>query len=439
MSTFLDHIEEKAMTVDAIKNLLSFSASPEQKIREQALSGLFKILDRKFAFLVTMPSFIYHILGFPLKPLSPGHLEQLINWTARFLESTQSLPDYILPQLIWLHANVPPKLKPKAVACLVAATRFENVRSSFPPEFWRGTTADFALNLPIFRAFVPALPKFFADMIHTLTDMSASAVDALRLLVECTRILACAEIVVTRLPIQNKSSPALLFQLYWNLSEVEGSSLVIGDELEFYMVCTLTIASEFQNDVCRLIRKIEINPVLIENSGLLQQIALLIYVTSESPALWSLMSVVFTISHDRFFASFTSITPKLTEFLKGTNPELRTGAFLCLVNFAQYSEGVDKIALLLTAAEWVNNGSIAVQNICCEFLSREIAGMAPETLRKVARKLLEELTGTPGPKVVEFAGMLSAATEQVPGFDDTLLAQLYGVSRPGLSGQRRSA
>jgi hypothetical protein len=321
----------------------------------------------------------------------------------------------------------------------VAASRFENVRSSFPPEFWRTAAADFAVNLPIFRAFVPRLPNCFADMIHTLSDVAASEVDALRLLVDCTRILACAEIVVTRLPIQNKSSPALLFQLYWNLSEVEGSSLVIGGELEFYMVCTLTIGSEFLDDVCRLIRKIAINPVLIENSGLLQQIALLIDVTSESRALWSLMSAVFTISRDRFFASFAFITPKLTGFLKGTCLEHRTGAFLCLVNFAQYGEGIDKVALLLTAAESVNTGIVAVQNICCEFLAREVAGMTPDTLSIVVRKFLTMLAETPTRKVVEFAQMLSMAAGQVPGFDDTLLAQLRGVAQTGLSEQKSSA
>jgi hypothetical protein len=420
---FVTHLGSDDVPVPPIKGLLSFSNHADQKIREFALNGLFKIIERQFDSLKEMPSFLYHLLQFALKPLSVELMKNMIDITLRFLTCISSFPEYILPQLLWLRANVSDRLQPRVVECLVASVNFDVVRMTFPAEFWKTTAADFQGLIPLYRAFIGHLPAKFTEMILTLRDLSAERADALSLLVEFTRDCECAELIVTRLPIQNQTSPALLFQLYSNLSQVEGSSLLIGQENEFYMVCKLVLSSPFQHDACKLLRKIALNPILLESSGLIQHISFLITLPNDAKTLWNLMSVVFTLSRDRYFQCFAFIVPHLKKLLAGDVLETKVGAFLCLANFAESCTEVEPQELIETASFLVNVGNGAVRDVCIGFLNRSITELTPAELMQGTRVFTATFT-TAHPKSSQFAALLLPAVEAIPGFDESLLQSL---------------
>jgi hypothetical protein len=251
--------------------------------------------------------------------------------------------------------------------------------------------------------------------------------EALRLLVDFARLPDCAQIVFAKLPIQNFTSPVLLFELYSTLLAIEGSELIIGEEMEFYVVCRIMIASESRADVCARIRQIAINPVLLEASGLIDQILLQISRTSDVNTLWSLLSVVYTISRDRFFSRFTTLLPKLKELIKGGASKAKVAAFLCLANMAEHCETIDRNALLISASEIVNNDNSVVQEICCDFLRKTIDSVSPTALRRVTKYFLSKYDAT-NPKAAEFASTLANAVRQLRGFDQPLMKLLNSVA-----------
>jgi hypothetical protein len=264
-------------------------------------------------------------------------------------------------------------------------------------------------------------------MIAVLIDLSSETDEALRLLVAFARVGGCAHIIFTKLPIQNFSSPVLLFELYSALLEVEGSELIIGEEMEFYVVCRIIIASEARADVCARIRQIAINPVLLEASGLIDQIVLQISGTNDVDALWSLLSVVYTLSHDRFFRHFTKLLPKLKELVKTGASKAKVAAFLCLTNMAEHCESIDRSALLIPASEFVNEDNSAVQEICCDFLRKTIESVSPTTLRGVTKYFLSKYDAA-NPRATEFASTLASAARHVGGFDPPLIEHLNSAA-----------
>jgi hypothetical protein len=428
LGIYIDHIGETVVTLDAIKSLLRFSPHPKQALRETALRGLFRVVEVRFDKLRSMPSFVHHILYFTVKPLAITLYRELLVFTRRFLEAIVTLPDSVLAQLLWVHSNAPLEARPEAVACVAAAARFPSVQAAFPPDFWRGAGSDFKLNFPIFKAFVPNVPANFSEMILVLRDQAAENNGALALLVSAAQVRKCAEIVVTHLPIQNQSSPNLLFRLYFALSAVDGAELLIGQETEFYAVCRLVISTEHQHDASKLIRRVAINPILLESSGLIEQVVLLVTTSTDPRALWNLMAVVFTIARERFFQAFTYLIPKLTEFEKGSVTQLRMGAFLCLAEFADYCEEVDVSALLMTACEFVNAGNSAVRCVCYDCLMKVIEQISPEMLQNATTLFLGTYTGV-NAKTPEFATALLNAAAGVADFDQTARAALEVIAR----------
>ena len=366
-------ISKEYITIEGIKGLLGFSARSSQKTRQTALVCLFQVIDLQMQFLFGMPSFIYHLLCFSLRPLPDQMFEKLIDFTVVFLKHIKSFPESVLPQLIWLQTNCRSSIsKPKVVLALKLAVHFDSVRDIFPPDFWKTAASDFETYKPIYQAFVGRLPQKYTEMIHSLRELSPEKPEALDLLVEFTRDVECAKLIVPTLPIQNRMSPGGLFKLYSNLTSVEGATAIISEEPEFYTVCNLVVSSHFQNDACQLIRKVGLNPSLLESSSLVQHIALLIRETKESNALWNLMSVVFTLSKEKFFSCFTNIIPKLRELLNGKEMQIRIGAFLCLTSFCRHCTDINRDTLLDHAAVFVNIDNPPVQAVCCDFLEQEL-------------------------------------------------------------------
>ena len=423
------HLRKDIITIDLIKALLTFSGHSEQKVRSFALTTLFLIMDFQFEILCSMPSFIYHLLCFALKPLSFQNLEHLLKITLKFLKKIQTFPESILNQLVWLQTNTPSRLKVLAIECLGSALRFKEARENFPPEFWRTAMADFSHYSPIFKACLADPPNKFSELVLALKELSVENTEALQMLVEITVHPKCAAIVVTHLPIQNTTSPALLFKLYSNLSLVDGAQLIIGEENEFYLVCKVILGSKYQSEACSLIRRVGLNPALLETSGLIQHISSLIEVTpaENEDELWNLMSVIFTISHDRYFQCFQYVTYRLVEFLNGPSLTLKIGAFSCLVNFSVFDKGVDVISLLLVAAELVSQDNHPIQKVCNTCAKRNMSRVESEDLKHIATIFLKKNKVFLSDEV-EFAATILSRAQAIKGFDEHIIRSLSSIS-----------
>jgi hypothetical protein len=183
------------------------------------------------------------------------------------------------------------------------------------------------------------------------------------------------------------------------------------------------ISLEFQPAVCQLIRRVALDPILLESSGLLEQVVYLITVTSDSSSLWNLMSVVFAVSKDRFFPCLSYAIPPLRSFIMGAVAETKTAAFLCLTNMFEFTDDIDLTELALAACEIVNEASEAVQTICCDFLTRISSRLSTDSMIRIVHSFLAA-PGTPNP---EFRAALSAAAGQIEDFDSGLLRRLVTV------------
>ncbi|OHT15048.1 hypothetical protein TRFO_14571 [Tritrichomonas foetus] len=442
------HLRKDIISIDLIKSLLVFSSYTDLKIRSFALTTLFLVMDFQFDLLCTMPSFIYHLLCFALKPLSLQSMEHLLKITLKFIRKIELIPDSVLPQLVWLQTNVPDSLKSLAVDCLASSLRFEEARKDFPTEFWKYAQTDFSLYAPIFSAFIKHPPPKFAELVLVLKELSCESAEALQMLVSITNDVKCAAVVVTHLPVQNLTSPALLYKLYSNLSLVDGANLIIGEEIEFYLVCKLVLGSEFQSDACLLIRKIGLNPVLLESSGLIQHITSLINVTNneKEDELWNLMSVIFTLSHDRYFQCFTFIKQRLADLMNCNQLTLRIGAFLCLANFASFEKDINVQKLLFIAAELVNHKNHAIQIVCNNCAQKYIPKIeSVDDLKSISLNFLKNCNSWSDsdgidnrsfnkpakllPEAAEFAGILLAKVNSTTGFDESVKRALALLSQ----------
>jgi hypothetical protein len=427
LSIFVNHIAGYEVSVDSIKGFLGFVHSAEVRVREMALAGLFQIVHLQFETLRVMPSFLFYLIAFGLKPLSLALLTQLVDVSLHFLEQIISFPECILPQLVKLHDVVSPDLRPKVIQCLISATRFETARDSFPGDFWRSTRASFPLYSQLFRALVPNPPENPSDLILTLMDISAERADALAVLVDFAVHLECAKVVVTHLPIRNQTSPGPLLQLYLNISEVDGSGFLIADQPEFYTICKLVLTTKFQKDACKLLRRLPLNPILLESSGLIQDLCFLITRPNVTGSLWTLMSVVFTLSRDRYYECFTFIVPKLMDFLDGPPGDTRTGAFLCLANFLEFSSDIEARRIVLLACEFVNVEKAAVRTVCTGFLRRMVSDFPPE-LVKEAIQYFVACHKQPNSNAAEFAGTLLDAAAVIPDISRSSLDVLARIA-----------
>jgi hypothetical protein len=263
-------------------------------------------------------------------------------------------------------------------------------------------------------------------------DISAERADALALLVEFTVHLECATVVVTHLPIRNQTSPGPLLQLYVNLSAVEGSGFLIADQTEFYTICKLVLTTKFQRDTCKLLRRLPLNPILLESSGLIQELCFLITRPTVTGSLWTLMSVVFTLSRDRFYECFTFIVPTLMDCLDGPPGDTRTGAFLCLANFLEFSLDIDTRRIVLMACEFVNVEKPAVRTICARFLGRMISDLPPELIKEAIQYFLA-CYKQPNANASNFAGTLLGATGAMTDVNRSSLHTLARIAESAVS------
>ncbi|KAH0791828.1 TKL family protein kinase [Histomonas meleagridis] len=94
-----DHIQSEIISVDLIKALLVFNGATSEGTRLLALTSLFKVIDLKFDFLCSMPTFIYHLLLFSVKPLSI----KVIEFANCVYSATKDKPNMDMQVLMTLH------------------------------------------------------------------------------------------------------------------------------------------------------------------------------------------------------------------------------------------------------------------------------------------------------------------------------------------------
>ena len=421
-----DHIHSDMVSIDLIKALLVFNDSNQQTARLLALSALFRVIDLKFDFLCTMPTFIYHLLFFLIKPLPVPTFQKLLTVVSKFLDNIKTFSENILLQLIWLQTNVPPQLKSLAVECLTKALSFDSARKIFPIDFWKSIGRDFNIYKPVYQAFLHKLPPKFDELLTCLCLAAKDNIEALSLLVEYTKDIKCAKVIATKIPIQNLHSPLLLFQLYHNISNIDGVPLLIGDETEFYTVCKLVISSEFNSQTCQLIRKVELNPILLEETGLLMQIIGCINSSNDTTELFNLMSVIYSVSTCRFYQCFSYVSPKLTELLNSNDLYLKTGAFLCLANFSVYMGNINKFQLLNISANLVNKANSSTQNICVSYAKRFISTLSNNEVIKITQTFFENYKEQ-STYIVEYANCLYLVIKEIPTIDVNIIMNLHRI------------
>ena len=155
---------------------------------------------------------------------------------------------------------------------------------------------------------------------------------------------------------------------------MEGSSLIIGEEPEFYTVCNLVLSSHFQNEACELVQRVGLNPILVESSNLMQHVSLLIRESRDRNTLTNLLNVILISSKHKYFACFRYIVPKLKELVRGKDETLQCLSFLCFSNFIAQGVDVDRNMMFDMSCVLIHSDNREVRLVCCYFVEEALEG-----------------------------------------------------------------
>jgi len=359
-----DNLEENLINVDMLKSILAYSDSLDIYVRSKASDILCRMIELRFDFICSMPYFLYHLLIYPIKGIQRKSLLLLMNCASEVIHNISVFPDMVLDQLLWIHENSDNEIQKIVIQCIVTSSKFINVQNDMPSTFWAKAIKDYLLNEPIFVAFSRYLPSSCKEMIHSIIKVSCIYSSALEILVSVTKLHKCAVCAIPLIPVKNTHDYALMLKFYMNLSSINGSELIIGEESEFYIVCMENIKSENQRAVCELIRYAGLNPVLLESSGLILNITQIVLSSRSSDELWNMLSVIYTISQERYFSCFNDLHQKLEELILQDDLKLKRASFLCCSNFLKYTDLSFKQDLLQLAASFIYSDQFSVQQAC---------------------------------------------------------------------------
>lgn len=362
-------------TVEVMRQLLSFSNLDSNQIRQKTIDILLRIIDLRFDYLSSLPTFNAHFITFALKPLPAPLLVQLLKTSNKLAKNAPFIPDEFILQLIWLCRNC---TEVELILDLLVTTfKFENVPSLINYDVWRAAGE----RLPKYSIFFPA-PSFCGEVIKKENFNNKNfdknrKTEMIRAIISCCnkndfsfRLLICyvndedyARIILRLLPLNATNSPSLLFLFYKMLIRHNFCLEKISRHVEFYWACKEMLMTDQQTAVCSTIREVPINVGVIEKSGFQTRVVEMFLGTNDQKSLWNLMSVIYTFCENNQFDAFRLLCSKLSDLLRSNDESLRQSSFLCLTNIIKTSSfGIDYSWYLKDAAEFVNSPLYSVQS-----------------------------------------------------------------------------
>ncbi|OHT06847.1 TKL family protein kinase [Tritrichomonas foetus] len=348
-------------TVDIIRELLMFSSNDNHQFRQRAIELLLRMIDLRFDYLASLPTFNIHFLTFTLKPISSPLLIRLLKASIKLVNAAPSIPDEIVPQIVWLCSNC--SETDLVLDLLESAFKFDNVPLLLEYDIWKVSAEKLPERSIFFTYYMNHNTPNLPDMIKALMESSDANDEALKLLITFSNNSRIAEIIVQYLPIKAKRKPVLVFQLYKSLISQDFCLDPVSHQVEFYVVCKDLLMTEHQAVVCSTVREVPINVKIIEKSGLQTRLVEMFLETQSYDSLWNIMSVIFTFCENNRFVAFRLLCSKLSELLRSDDEKIRLSSFLCLTNVIEpTSFGVDYFWYLKDAAEFSNSPLLSVQS-----------------------------------------------------------------------------
>ena len=362
-------------TVEVLRQLLSFSNLDHDSIRQKTVEILLRMIDLRFDYLSSLPTFNSHFISFALKPLPAPLLVQLLKTSNKLAKSAPSVPDDLILQLVWLCRNC--SEIELVLDILVTIFKFSNVPKCINYDVWRSASQ----KLPKYTIFFPKPPKTSSifdkecfknnnleenklfEMFRALISCCNTNENAFKLLITYISDENYARTVIRLLPLNATNSPSLLFTFYKNLIQYTFCLEQISQNVEFYSACKEMLMTDQQTTVCSVVREAPINVNVIEKSGFQTRIVEMFLGSNDQDSLWHLMSVIFTFCEKNKFDAFRLLCSKLSDLLRSKDEKLRQSSFLCLTNIIKTSSfGIDYTWYLKDAAEFVNSNLNSVQS-----------------------------------------------------------------------------
>ena len=337
-------------TIEVMRQLLSFSNSENYQIRIHAIELLIKMINIKFDDLIALPTFIIHFLSFSFKPLSSIVLKKLLKLVLHLVKSSESVPDSIVTQLVWLSSNCPESDLILSIAEAVYA-KFPKLRNLFEYDIWLIA----AQKLPLYQSLFENFPKLkIPDIARALLASSNDNDNALNQLIEFSKDANFAESMLTLLPFKIKRKYELLFKLYKVLIGHNFCMDPVSQQIEFYISCKEMLMTNLQSVVCSTVREVPVNANIIEKSGFQTRLVEVFLETSSNDSLWNLMSVIFTFcENNKKIHCFRLLCSKLSNLLNSNDERIRLSSFLCLSNIIDHSSyGVNYFWYVKSAIEF---------------------------------------------------------------------------------------
>ena len=356
------NINEGLATVEIIRQLFSFSSSDNQQYRIKAVEILMKIIDIRYDYLCTLPSFLLHYFRFAAKVLPTNVSKRFFELVARLIGDVPSLSEETILQMEYLLSQN----KADKVLVLNAysrALRFDIACNMLTYDVWFPA----ACELPTFREFFVDFAETVhinaREMVRALINAGSKNAESITMLTQLCQNSAYAEVTAAQLPTRVRHHGKLVLELYKAIGAFDTCLVAIASQVEFYQICKELLMSPCQADVCTLVRSIPVRQTVVESSGFHTRLVEGFLESSNSDCLWNLMSVIYTFNEQAVFLSFRLLCAKLFELLSSPEERLRLSSFLCLSKLFHLSPtGSDFGAFMKTAAEFSSSPLTSVQN-----------------------------------------------------------------------------
>ena len=355
------NINESLATVEMIRQLFSFSSSDNQQHRVKAVEILIKIIDIRYEYLSSLPSFLLHYLRFAAKDLPANLLKRFFGTVSRLIGDVPSLPEEIIVQLEYLLTQN----KVDRVLVLDAyskALRFDLACSMLNFDVWLPAACELPSFQEFFIKFSETPHANAREMVKSLMTAGNKNAEAIKMLTLLCQNMGYAEVTSMHLPTRVRHNDFLLFHLYKTMACFDSCLAPISSQVEFYQICKELLMSPSQTDVCTLVRQIPVRQTVVESSGFHTRLVESFLESANSDCLWNLMSVIYSFNEQALFLSFRLLCTKLFELLSSPEERLRISSFLCLSKLVQLTTvGAHYGAYMKAAAEFSSSQLTSVQ------------------------------------------------------------------------------
>ena len=367
--------------IPVIRSLLSFSDNKNTGMRFLAISALVTATKLRMDFLKSYPSYLVQLLAFMKQPFHNFQYEESFNEVItsffdviyNLISISSAYPDHVIQILIWLLDRN--ELTDFIIPCIISLLRYEEgacelTKNNFIfllrniDKLYPIVDAYISLDKPKSGSILEEKDKEFVNMLF----IGRVNKKIFEYIIKTAGMKRFAFLIISMLPINVQSNSTCssvgtnyekdyleYARVYINLTQFSELLPLISKIPEFYEISSQMILHEKYEQICNILRSIDIDTNALKKTNLSQTLVNSINESNDPDNLILLMGASFSILNTAKPQEFIKTIKRLEYFLFSDTKQLRMPSFLCLSSISTFaSELIDYSKLVPAAAYYVN-------------------------------------------------------------------------------------